>query len=186
GREEVRRAIEVANQVMPAWAARTAKDRAQILRRWFDLILAHADDLAAIMTAEQGKPLAEARGEILYAAGFIEWFAEEGKRIYGDLIPTHAPGMRLMVLKQPIGVTAAITPWNFPAAMIARKVGAALAAGCPMVVKPASATPLTALAMCRLAEIAGVTAGLLSCVTGRSGEIADEFVENPIIRKISF
>jgi len=186
GREEVRRAIEVANQVMPAWAARTAKDRAQILRRWFDLILAHADDLAAIMTAEQGKPLAEARGEILYAAGFIEWFAEEGKRIYGDLIPTHAPGMRLMVLKQPIGVTAAITPWNFPAAMIARKVGAALAAGCPMVVKPASATPLTALAMCRLAEIAGVPAGLLSCVTGRSGEIADEFVENPIVRKISF
>ena len=186
GRAEVRRAIAAAQAAMPGWAARTAKDRALILRRWFDLLIKNADDLAAIMTAEQGKPLAEARGEVLYAASFIEWFAEEGKRVYGDVIPSHAPHLRLLVLKQPIGVTAAITPWNFPAAMIARKVGPALAAGCPMIIKPASATPLTAFAMCRLAEEAGVPPGLISCITGDSREIAEEMTENPLVRKISF
>jgi len=186
GRAEVRRAITAAQAAMPSWAARTAKDRAAVLRRWFDLLLENADDLAAIMTAEQGKPLAEARGEVLYAASFLEWFAEEGKRVYGDVIPSHAPHLRLLVLRQPIGVTAAITPWNFPAAMIARKVGPALAAGCPMIIKPASATPLTAFAMCRLAEEAGAPLGLISCITGDSAEIAAEMAENPTVRKISF
>jgi len=186
GRAEVRRAIAAAQAAMPSWAARTAKDRAAVLRRWFDLLLENADDLAAIMTAEQGKPLAEARGEVLYAASFLEWFAEEGKRVYGDVIPSHAPHLRLLVLRQPIGVTAAITPWNFPAAMIARKVGPALAAGCPMIIKPASATPLTAFAMCRLAEEAGAPLGLISCITGDSAEIAAEMAENPTVRKISF
>jgi len=186
GRAEVRRAITAAQAAMPSWAARTAKDRAAVLRRWFDLLLENADDLAAIMTAEQGKPLAEARGEVLYAASFLEWFAEEGKRVYGDVIPSHAPHLRLLVLRQPIGVTAAITPWNFPAAMIARKVGPALAAGCPMIIKPASATPLTAFAMCRLAEEAGAPPGLISCITGDSAEIAAEMAENPTVRKISF
>jgi len=186
GRAETTRAIEVAARAMPAWAGKTAKERAVILRRWFDLIIANTDDLASIMTAEQGKPLAEARGEVAYAASFIEWFAEEGKRAYGDVIPAHDKSMRLLVVKQPIGVTAAITPWNFPAAMITRKAGPALAAGCPMIIKPASATPLTALALCRLAEEAGVPPGILSCVTGNAGEISDAFCSNPLVRKISF
>ena len=186
GHAETTRAIEAAAQAMPAWAARTAKDRAAILRRWFDLIIANTEDLAAIMTAEQGKPMAEARGEVAYAASFIEWFAEEGKRAYGDVIPAHDKGMRLLVVKQPIGVTAAITPWNFPAAMITRKAGPALAAGCPMIIKPASATPLTAFALCRLAEEAGIPPGILSCITGNAGEISDTFCSNPLVRKISF
>ena len=186
GREAVDRAVAAAAAAMPAWAGMTAKQRAVILRRWFDLMIANADDLAAIMTAEQGKPLAEARGEIVYAASFIEWFAEEGKRIDGDVLPSHDKNMRLVVVKQPIGVTAAITPWNFPAAMITRKAGPALAAGCPMVIKPASATPLTALALCRLAEEAGVPAGILSCVTGGAAEITDAFCTNSLVRKISF
>ncbi len=186
GRDAIASAVDAAARAMPAWAALTAKARAAVLRRWFDLILANADDLAAIMTAEQGKPLAEARGEILYAASFVEWFAEEGKRVYGDIIPSHDPSMRLVVIKQPVGVTAAITPWNFPAAMIARKAGPALAAGCPMIIKPSSATPLTAFALCRLAEEAGVPMGILSCITGKAGEISDALCTNPAVRKISF
>jgi len=186
GRDAVDIAATRAAEAMPAWAKLTAKQRAAILRRWFDLMIANADDLAAIMTAEQGKPLAEARGEILYAASFIEWFAEEGKRAYGDVIPAHDPSMRLVVVKQPIGVTAAITPWNFPAAMITRKAGPALAAGCAMIVKPASATPLTAFALCRLAEEAGVPPGILSCITGNASEITDAFCRHEYIRKISF
>jgi succinate-semialdehyde dehydrogenase / glutarate-semialdehyde dehydrogenase len=186
GRTEVDIAVTAAEKAMPAWAALTAKARALVLRRWFDLMLANADDLAAIMTAEQGKPISEAKGEILYAASFIEWFAEEGKRVYGDVIPAHDAGMRVVVLKQPIGVTAAITPWNFPAAMITRKAGPALAAGCAMVIKPASATPLTALAICRLAEEAGVPKGILSCITGNATEISDAFCTDMRVRKISF
>ena len=166
GTAETRRAIEFANAALPAWRARTAKERAAILRRWFDLMMANQDDLGAIMTAEQGKPLAEAKGEIAYAASFIEWFGEEGKRIYGDTIPRLTADRRIVVLKQPIGVCAAITPWNFPAAMITRKAGPALAAGCTMVVKPASQTPLSALALAVLAERAGVPKGVLSVVTG--------------------
>src|SRR3954452_13494960 len=156
GGEETRRAIEAADRALPAWRAKTAKERAQILRRWFDLMMVNQDDLATLMTAEQGKPLAEAKGEIAYAASFIEWFAEEGKRIYGDTIPSHGADKRIVVLKEPIGVCAAITPWNFPAAMITRKAGPALAAGCTMVLKPATATPFSALALCELAERAGV------------------------------
>ena len=186
GHAEVDVAITAAAAAMPAWAGQTAKQRAAILRRWHELMLANIDDLATIMTAEQGKPLAEARGEILYAASFIEWFAEEGKRIYGDIIPSHDNTMRVVVLKQPIGITAAITPWNFPAAMITRKAGPALAAGCPMIIKPASATPLTALALCRLAEEAGIPKGLMSCITGNAGEISDTFCTDMRVRKISF
>ncbi len=186
GGKEVEAAISAASAAMPDWAGQTAKARAIILRRWYDLMLANADDLAAIMTAEQGKPLGEARGEILYAASFIEWFAEEAKRVYGDIIPSHDSKMRVVVVKQPIGVTAAITPWNFPAAMITRKAGPALAAGCPMIIKPASATPLTALALCRLAEEAGVPKGILSCITGNAGEISDTFCNDMRVRKISF
>src|SRR3954453_21408381 len=150
GAEETHRAIEAADRALPAWRAKTAKERAQILRKWFDLMMANQDDLATLMTAEQGKPLAEAKGEIAYAASFIEWFAEEGKRIYGDTIPSHGTDKRIVVLKEPIGVCAAITPWNFPAAMITRKAGPALAAGCTMVLKPATATPFSALALCEL------------------------------------
>src|SRR5579863_5011307 len=156
GAEETRRAIEAADRALPAWRAKTAKERAQILRRWFDLLMANQEDLAALMTAEQGKPLAESKGEIAYAASFIEWFGEEGKRIYGDTIPSHGADKRIVVIKEPIGVCAAITPWNFPAAMITRKCGPALAAGCTMVLKPATATPYSALALCELAERAGV------------------------------
>ncbi len=166
GAEETRQAIEAADRALPGWRGKTAKERAQILRKWFDLMMANQEDLAALMTAEQGKPLAESKGEIAYAAAFIEWFGEEGKRIYGDTIPAHASDKRIVVTKEPIGVCAAITPWNFPAAMITRKCGPALAAGCTMVVKPATATPYSALALCELAERAGVPKGVFSCVTG--------------------
>ncbi len=185
-RAEVAAAIAAAREAMPAWAAKTAKERSQVLRRWFDAVMAHQEDLAILMTAEQGKPLSESRAEIAYAASFIEWFAEEGKRAYGDVIPSPTPGRRILVLKQPIGVTAAITPWNFPAAMITRKAGPALAAGCPMLVKPATATPLSAIALARLAHEAGLDPRLLAIVTGPAADIAAEFTENPTIRKISF
>jgi succinate-semialdehyde dehydrogenase / glutarate-semialdehyde dehydrogenase len=186
GAEETRRAIEAADRALPAWRAKTAKERAQILRRWFDLLMANQDDLAALMTAEQGKPLAEAKGEIAYAAGFIEWFGEEGKRIYGDTIPSHGADKRIVVVKEPIGVCAAITPWNFPSAMITRKVGPALAAGCTIVLKPATATPYSALALCELAERAGVPKGVFSCVTGGAKEIGGEMTSNPTVRKLTF
>src|SRR5579863_7586256 len=186
GAEETRRAIEAADRALPAWRARTAKERAQILRRWFDLMMANQDDLATLMTAEQGKPLAEAKGEIAYAAAFIEWFGEEGKRIYGDTIPSHGADKRIVVIKEPIGVCAAITPWNFPAAMITRKCGPALAAGCTMVLKPATATPYSALALCELAERAGVPKGVFSCVTGGATEIGGEMTSNPTVRKLTF
>ena len=186
GAAETRRAIEAAGEAFPAWRLKTAKERAGILRRWFELMIENLEDLAVLMTAEQGKPLAESKGEIAYAASFIEWFAEEGKRIYGDTIPTHLPDRRIIVLKEPIGVTVAITPWNFPAAMITRKVGPALAAGCPMVVKPASQTPYSALALAELAERAGIPAGVLSVITGASGAIGGEMTSNPIVRKLSF
>lgn len=186
GREPTRQAIQAANAAFPAWAARPAKERAAILRNWFDLMLQHQDDLALIMTLEQGKPLAEARGEIAYAASFVEWFAEEAKRINGDVIPAPAGNRRILVIKQPVGVCAAITPWNFPAAMITRKAAPALAAGCTMVVKPAEKTPLTALALGELALRAGVPRGVLSFVTGPSREIGGEMTSNPVVRKLSF
>jgi succinate-semialdehyde dehydrogenase/glutarate-semialdehyde dehydrogenase len=189
GRAETRRAIAAAQAAQPAWRALTAKERAKLLRNWFELILANQEDLARIMTAEQGKPLAEARGEIAYAASFIEWFAEEGKRAYGDVIPAHAGDKRILVHKEPVGVTAAITPWNFPSAMITRKAGPALAAGCAMVLKPAPQTPFSALALVALAERAGLPAGLLSVVTAdviASREVGAELCENPIVRKLSF
>lgn len=186
GAAETRRAIDAANAAWPAWRKKTAKERAAILRKWHDLMIAHADDLALILTTEQGKPLAEAKGEIGYAASFLEWFAEEGKRVYGDTIPTPAADKRIVVTKEPVGVCAAITPWNFPAAMITRKVGPALAAGCPIVVKPAEATPFSALAMAVLAERAGVPAGVFSVVTGEPKAIGGELTSNPIMRKLSF
>src|SRR5436305_4309237 len=186
GAEETRQAIEAADKALPAWRAKTAKERAQILRRWYDSMMANQDDLAAIMTAEQGKPLAESKGEIAYAAAFIEWFGEEGKRIYGDTIPAHAADKRIVVTKEPIGVCAAITPWNFPAAMITRKAGPALAAGCTIVVKPASKTPLSALALVVLAERAGVPKGVLSVITGSASAIGGEMTSNPIVRKVTF
>jgi succinate-semialdehyde dehydrogenase/glutarate-semialdehyde dehydrogenase len=186
GAAETWRAIEAAEAALPGWRAKTAKERAQILRRWFELMMANQEDLAALMTAEQGKPLAESRGEIAYAASFIEWFGEEGKRVYGDVIPGHGADKRIIVLKQPIGVCAAITPWNFPAAMITRKAGPALAAGCTIVLKPASQTPFSALALCELAERAGVPKGVFSCVTGSATEIGGEMTSNPKVRKLSF
>lgn len=186
GANETRAAIEAANQALPAWRALTAKERETILRRWFDLMMANQDDLAKLMTLEQGKPLAEAKGEIAYAASFIEWFAEEGKRIYGDTIPGHQADKRLIVIKQPIGVTAAITPWNFPAAMITRKAGPALAAGCTMVLKPASQTPFSALALAELAQRAGIPDGVFNVVTGSASEVGNELTGNPLVRKLSF
>ncbi len=186
GAEETRDAIGAANRALPAWRALTAKERANILRRWFNLMMEHQDDLARLMTLEQGKPLAEAKGEISYAASFIEWFAEEGKRIYGDTIPGHQADKRLIVIKQPIGVTAAITPWNFPSAMITRKAGPALAAGCTMVLKPASQTPFSALALAELAQRAGIPAGVFNVVTGSAGDIGGELTSNPLVRKLSF
>jgi succinate-semialdehyde dehydrogenase/glutarate-semialdehyde dehydrogenase len=186
GTAETRIAIEAAAAAFPAWAARTAKDRATLLRRWHDLMLANADDLATLMTAEQGKPLAEAKGEITYAASFIEWFAEEGKRVYGDVIPGHQPDKRIFVLRQPVGVVAAITPWNFPAAMITRKAGPALAAGCTFVCKPALQTPYSALAMAELAHRAGIPKGVFSVITGSATEIGGEMTSNPIVRKVTF
>ncbi|WP_028025335.1 NADP-dependent succinate-semialdehyde dehydrogenase [Enterovibrio calviensis] len=186
GRQETQQAIRAAEKALVIWQNKTAKERSMVLRRWFDLMLEHQDDLAEILTAEQGKPLAEAKGEIAYAASYIEWFAEEGKRIYGDTIPGHQSDKRLTVIKQPIGVTAAITPWNFPAAMIARKVAPALAAGCSMVVKPAEQTPLSAFALAQLAEWAGVPAGVFNVVTGDPREIGAEICESPVVRKLSF
>jgi len=186
GPAETARAIAAAEQAMGPWAQLAAKERARVLRRYYELILAHQEELAALLTQEQGKPLAEARGEIVYAAGFIEWFAEEAKRVYGDVIPSHAPDKRIVVLKQPIGVVAAITPWNFPAAMITRKIGPALAAGCGVVVKPASQTPFTALALGVLAQEAGLPAGLLNIVTGSAAEIGDVLTASDKVRKLSF
>lgn len=179
-------AISAAEAALPAWRARTAKERSQILRRWFDLIMKHQEDLARILTFEQGKPLAESRGEVAYGAAFIEWFAEEAKRIYGDIIPGFTPDRRLMVFKQPIGVIAAITPWNFPIAMITRKVGPALAAGCTTIIKPASETPLSALALAVLAEEAGVPAGVINVVTGSASVIGPVLTRSPVVRKLSF
>jgi len=186
GAAETRRAIEAADRALPAWRALTAKDRANKLRRWFELMIENQDDLARLMTLEQGKPLTEAKGEIAYAASFLEWFGEEAKRVYGDMIPGHQPDKRLMVIKQPIGVTAAITPWNFPSAMITRKAGPALAAGCTMVLKPASQTPYSALALAELAERAGIPKGVFSVVTGSAGEVGGELTSNPIVRKLTF
>lgn len=186
GAAETRRAIDAAAAAQPAWRARTGKERAAILRRWFDLILANQEDLATLMTAEQGKPMTESRGEIAYAASFIEWFAEEAKRVYGDTIPGHQADKRIIVLKEPVGVVAAITPWNFPSAMITRKAGPALAAGCTVVVKPATATPFSALALAELGERAGLPAGAFNVITGDSGPIGKELTSNPIVRKLSF
>jgi succinate-semialdehyde dehydrogenase/glutarate-semialdehyde dehydrogenase len=186
GAAETRRAIAAANDAWPAWRALTARQRGQLLRAWFELIVANAEDLAQLITAECGKPLAEARGEVAYGASFVEWFAEEGKRTYGESIPSTAANTRLLVIKQPVGVCAAITPWNFPLAMITRKVAPALAAGCPVVVKPAEATPLTALALAVLAEQAGLPPGVFNVVTGLPAEIGGELCANPIVRKLSF
>ncbi len=186
GQAETVRAIEAANRAFPAWRSRTAKERSRILRRWFELITAHQEDLAVLMTLEQGKPLAESRGEIAYGAAFVEWFAEEAKRVEGDIIPATVPGRRLFALKEPIGVTAAITPWNFPIAMITRKVAPALAAGCTSVVKPSKLTPLSALALAELANEAGVPAGVLNIVPSASAAtVGHELCTNPIVRKIS-
>lgn len=186
GGVETRRAIEAAEAALPAWRDKTAKERAAILRQWFTLMHEHKEDLARLLSWEQGKPLAESRGEIDYGASFIEWFAEEGKRVYGDIIPNDKPGRRLVVIKQPVGVVAAITPWNFPVAMITRKAGPALAAGCTMVLKPASETPLSALALAELGERAGIPAGVFNVVTGRAGAIGSELTQHASVRKLSF
>lgn len=186
GRSEAKDAIEAANAALPEWSARPAKERAQLLRRWHELVVLNVDDLARILTAEQGKPLAEARAEILYGAAFFEWFAEEGKRVYGETIPAANRDQRLMVLRQPIGVCAAITPWNFPMAMIPRKAAPALAAGCTMILKPASATPLSALALADLSYRAGIPAGVFNVIPGKASEVGDELVTNPRVRKVTF
>ncbi|TVL19450.1 NAD-dependent succinate-semialdehyde dehydrogenase [Shewanella xiamenensis] len=186
GQVETQAAIAAAEAALPAWRALTAKERGAKLRRWFELLNENSDDLALMMTTEQGKPLAEAKGEVTYAASFIEWFAEEAKRVYGDTIPGHQGDKRIMVIKQPVGVTAAITPWNFPAAMITRKAAPALAAGCTMVVKPAPQTPFTALALAVLAERAGIPAGVFSVITGDAIGIGNEMCSNPVVRKLSF
>lgn len=186
GAAETRRAIEAANAALPAWRAKLAKERANILRKWFELMIANTDDLALIMTTEQGKPLAEARGEIAYAASFIEWFAEEAKRVYGDVIPQHQADKRLVVIKQPVGVCGLITPWNFPAAMITRKAAPALAAGCTVVIKPATQTPYSAFALAELAERAGIPKGVINIVSGSAKEIGGELTSNTTVRKISF
>ncbi|MDX1709726.1 MAG: NADP-dependent succinate-semialdehyde dehydrogenase [Rhodovibrionaceae bacterium] len=186
GADETRRAIEAANRAWPEWREKTAKERANILRKWFNLCMENQEDLAVLMTLEQGKPLAESKGEIAYGRSFIEWFAEEGKRIYGDIIPPHQADKRIVVEKQPIGVVAAITPWNFPNAMITRKCAPALAAGCPVVIKPAGQTPYSALALAELAERAGFPKGVINIVTGSSKEIGGEMTSNPTVRKLSF
>jgi len=186
GVSETRRAIEAASTAQPGWAGLTAKERANSLRRWFDLIMKSQDDLAILMTAEQGKPLVEARGEIAYAASFIEWFAEEAKRLYGDVIPGHQVDKRILVLRQPVGVVAAITPWNFPSAMITRKAGPALAAGCTFVCKPATQTPYSALALAELAARAGIPKGVFNIVTGKASLIGGEMTGNPLVRKLTF
>jgi len=186
GPSETRRAIEAASKAMPAWRAKTAKERAAILRRWYELILANQDDLAVLMTTEQGKPLAEAKAEVAFGAAFLEWFAEEAKRVYGDVIPPHQADKRILVLKQPVGVCGAITPWNFPSAMVTRKAGPALAAGCTMVLKPASQTPFSALALAALAHEAGVPNGAFNVVTGSAAEIGGTLTESRQVRKITF
>ena len=186
GTAETRAAIEAADAAWSGWRSRPAKDRARPMRRWFELMMAHQEDLAVLMTSEQGKPLAESRGEIAYAASFIEWFAEESKRVYGDVINHPQPGKRIVVLKQPIGVVATITPWNFPAAMITRKCAPALAAGCPVVIRPASQTPFSALALAELADRAGIPPGVVNVVTGPSGPMGAELTSNPTVRKLSF
>ncbi len=186
GASETRRAIEAAHAAFPAWKQKTGKERSGLLRRWFDLIMANQDDLALILTSEQGKPLAEAKGEIAYGASFIEWFAEEAKRVYGETIPATTPDKRIQVTREPVGVCAAITPWNFPNAMITRKVGPALAAGCTMVLKPAPQTPLSALALAVLAERAGIPAGVFNVVTGDAVPIGGEMTSNPLVRKLTF
>ncbi len=186
GKDDTRRAIAAADAAWPAWRAMTGKERAVIMRKWFDLMMQNQEDLAVLMTREQGKPLAESRGEIAYAASFIEWFAEEAKRVYGDVIPHPLHGKRIIVLKQPIGVVASITPWNFPAAMITRKCGPALAAGCTVVCKPASQTPYTALALAELAARAGIPKGVFNVITGPASEIGAELTSNPTVRKLGF
>jgi succinate-semialdehyde dehydrogenase/glutarate-semialdehyde dehydrogenase len=186
GAIETRRAIEAAREAFPAWRQKTAKDRSILLRRWFDLIMANQDDLALILTSEQGKPLAEARGEVAYGASFVEWFAEEAKRVYGETIPATVADKRIHVTREPVGVCAAITPWNFPIAMVTRKVAPALAAGCTVVLKPAPQTPLSALALAVLAERAGIPAGVLNVVTGDAVAIGGEMTSNPIVRKLTF
>ncbi|MFQ5955426.1 MAG: NADP-dependent succinate-semialdehyde dehydrogenase [Kiloniellales bacterium] len=186
GTDETRRAVEAAGAAYPAWRAKTAKERAAILRKWYELMIENQEDLAVIMTSEQGKPVAESKGEVAYAAAFVEWFAEEGKRVYGDTIPQPAPDRRIVVTKEPIGVAAAITPWNFPSAMITRKCAPALAAGCTMVAKPASLTPYSALALAGLGERAGLPKGVFNVVTGSSSEVGGELTSNPIVRKLSF
>jgi len=185
GASETRRAIEAAHAAFPAWRHQTGKERSGLLRRWFDLIMANQNDLALILTSEQGKPLAEAKGEIAYGASFIEWFAEEAKRVYGETIPATAADKRIQVTREPVGVCAAITPWNFPNAMITRKVGPALAAGCTMVLKPAPQTPLSALALAVLAERAGIPAGVFNVVTGDAVAIGGEMTSNPRVRKVT-
>jgi succinate-semialdehyde dehydrogenase/glutarate-semialdehyde dehydrogenase len=186
GAAETKRAIDAANKAWPAWRKLLAKERAGLLRNWFNLMLEHQDVLARLMTAEQGKPLAESKGEIGYAASFIEWFAEEAKRVYGDTIPAPWEGKRILVLKQPVGVVASITPWNFPSGMITRKCAPALAAGCPVVIKPASFTPYSALALAELAEQAGIPAGVVNIITGSARDIGGEMTSNPVVRKLSF
>ncbi|MCY4342005.1 MAG: aldehyde dehydrogenase family protein, partial [Gammaproteobacteria bacterium] len=183
---ETRRAIEAASRAFQDWRSRTARDRSRALRRWFDLIMAHQEDLAVIMTAEQGKPLVESRGEVAYGAAFLEWFAEEAPRVYGDTIPGPAPDKRIVTLKQPVGVVACITPWNFPIAMLTRKVGPALAAGCAVVCKPASATPLSALAIAELAVRADIPAGVVNVLAGDTQAIGGELTANPEVRKLTF
>src|ERR1700690_3305425 len=186
GAGQTRQAIEAAARAFPAWRSRTAKERALVLRRWFDLMVANQDDLAHLMTLEQGKPLTESRGEVMYAASFLEWFSEEAKRVYGAPIPPHQADKRIVVIKEPIGVVACITPWNFPLAMITRKAGPALAAGCTVVLKPASQTPFSALALAELAERAGVPKGVFNVITGKASEIGTELASNPIVKKLSF
>jgi succinate-semialdehyde dehydrogenase/glutarate-semialdehyde dehydrogenase len=186
GGAETREAIEAADRALPAWRKKTAKERAAVLRTWFDLMMQHQDDLAKLMTVEQGKPLSESKGEVAYAAAFLEWFGEEAKRVYGDTIPGHQADKRILAIKQPIGVVACITPWNFPLAMITRKAGPAMAAGCTVVLKPASQTPFSALALAELAERAGVPKGVFNVVTGSAGDIGNELTSNPIVKKLSF
>ena len=186
GIAETRQAIDAANRALPLWRRKTAKERAIVMRRWFDLMMANQEDLARLMTIEQGKPLVESRGEVAYAASFLEWFGEEAKRVYGDTVPQHQPDKRIVVLKEPIGVVGCITPWNFPLAMITRKAGPAIAVGCTVVLKPASQTPFSALALAELAERAGMPAGVLNVITGSATEIGAELTSNPIVRKLSF
>jgi succinate-semialdehyde dehydrogenase/glutarate-semialdehyde dehydrogenase len=186
GRAETRQAVDAAASAFPLWARKTAKERAHALRRWFDLMIANQDDLARLMTIEQGKPLVESRGEVVYAASFLEWFGEEAKRVYGDTIPPHQADKRIVVVKQPVGVVACITPWNFPLAMITRKAGPAIAAGCTVVLKPASQTPFSALALAELAERAGIPRGVFNVITGSASDIGGELTSNPTVRKLSF